>query len=265
MRVLLSALNAAKGDVAGNLARHVEAMEQARSQRCDLAVFPEFSLTGSVDPTRHREHTLSLGDGPVRDLVTATHTTGVGAVFGIAERAGDGCYISQVYAYGGRLAGRYRKRHLGKDEAGYRTGEEAGVFRFGAARFGLAICAESEVDLPWESAAAGGAAVVFFCAAPGLYGRRTDEGGWRRGHAWWEGRGLADARRHARRYGLWVGTATQAGSTHDEDFPGLAALVSPDGEVVRRLPDWRPGTLVVDIPVDVEVHPRTARRPRAGA
>jgi 8-oxo-dGTP pyrophosphatase MutT (NUDIX family) len=60
---------------------------------------------------------------------------------------------------------------------------------------------------------------------------------------------------------LWVGIATQAGATHDEDFPGLAALVSPDGEVVRRLPDWRPGTLVVDIPVAVEVHPvRAAAR-----
>jgi predicted amidohydrolase len=45
--------------------------------------------------------------------------------------------------------------------------------------------------------------------------------------------------------------ATQAGSTEDEDFPGLAALVTPAGEVAARLPDWRPGTLTVDIPVDV--------------
>jgi predicted amidohydrolase len=34
----------------------------------------------------------------------------------------------------------------------------------------------------------------------------------------------------------------------DEDFPGIAALVGPDGEVVDELPDWRPGTLVVEIP-----------------
>ena len=48
--------------------------------------------------------------------------------------------------------------------------------------------------------------------------------------------------------------ATQAGSV-DEDFPGIAALVAPTGEVVERLPDRRPGTLVVDIPVTVEVTP----------
>jgi predicted amidohydrolase len=42
--------------------------------------------------------------------------------------------------------------------------------------------------------------------------------------------------------------ATQAGTATDEDFPGIAALISPEGVVVDRLPDWKPGTLVVEIP-----------------
>ena len=53
MRILLAAVNARKGDLAGNLARHASLLEQARVQGCQLAVFPEFSLTGSVDPRRH--------------------------------------------------------------------------------------------------------------------------------------------------------------------------------------------------------------------
>lgn len=92
--------------------------------------------------------------------------------------------------------------------------------------------------------------MIFFCAAPGLYGRRTGEQSWRDGHAWWQTCGLTDARRHAARTRTWVALATQAGSTVDEDFPGLAALVSPDGEVVTRLPDWRAGTLVVELPLE---------------
>ena len=36
--------------------------------------------------------------------------------------------------------------------------------------------------------------------------------------------------------------------TEDEDFPGLAALVGPDGEVTDRLPDWRAGVLTVHVP-----------------
>jgi 8-oxo-dGTP pyrophosphatase MutT (NUDIX family) len=55
--------------------------------------------------------------------------------------------------------------------------------------------------------------------------------------------------------GAWVGVATQAGATLDEDIPGLAAMVSPAGAVVARLPHERPRTLIVDVPIDVEVEP----------
>jgi predicted amidohydrolase len=254
MRILLAAVNAQKGDLDGNLARHQAALEQARVQGCQLAVFPELSLTGSVDPRRHPGRALAVGAAPVRALLAATSRTGVAAVFGIAERDADGCYITQVYGHDGRLGGTYRKRHLGEGEEGYRTGEGAGVFQLGAARFGVTLCAEGEVDFPWDDAVAAGASVVLFCSAPGLDGRRTDERGWRDGHGWWLSAGLGDARRHARRLGVPVAMATQAGATEDEDFPGLAALVSPAGEVAR-LPDWRPGSLVVDVAADVTVHP----------
>ena len=80
---------------------------------------------------------------------------------------------------------------------------------------------------------------------------------WRDGHAWWLSSGLGDALRHARRLGVPVAMATQAGSTGDEDFPGLAALVSPAGEVAR-LPDWRAGSLVAEVAADVTVQ-RSAR------
>ena len=124
------------------------------------------------------------------------------------------------------------------------------LFHLGSLPFGVAICAEGGVDFPFSEPAAAGARIVFFCAAPGLHGRRTDEAAMRDGFSWWEGCGLGDARRHAQNFAVWVALTTQAGSTHDEEFPGLAALVSPDGEVVARLPDWQPATLIVDVPLE---------------
>jgi hypothetical protein len=44
--------------------------------------------------------------------------------------------------------------------------------------------------------------------------------------------------------------STQAGTTIDENFPGIAALVSADGTISDRLPNRHPGTLIVDLPVD---------------
>jgi predicted amidohydrolase len=69
MRALLTAYHAPKDDLAGNLRRHVTLLELAGSRGCDLAVFPEFSLTGSVDPARHPERAVETSAAPVRELV----------------------------------------------------------------------------------------------------------------------------------------------------------------------------------------------------
>src|SRR5829696_5562387 len=148
MRILLAAANAGKGDPDANLARHLAALEQARVQGCQLAVFPEFSLTGSVDPRTHPERAVAVDAGPVRALQAATSRTGVAALFGIAERDGQAFHIAQLYGHDGRLGGVYRKRHLGEDEEGYRPGDGGGVFQLRAARFGVTICAEGGSTSP---------------------------------------------------------------------------------------------------------------------
>jgi predicted amidohydrolase len=255
MRVLLASIECEKGALEANLARHIEVLAAAREASCELAVFPEFSLTGSVDPTQHPERAVALDDEIVTRMITAAHDARVGALFGIGERSAGEFFVTQIYALSERIAGIQRKRHLGEDEIGFTAARETAVFEFGAARFGAIICAESGPEFTWDASAAAGASLLFLCSAPGLYGRRTDETTWRDGFEWWESCGLADARRNAQRLGVWVAMATQAGSTVDEDFPGIAALVSPTGEIVARSPDWSPATLVVDIPVTTDIEP----------
>jgi len=248
-KVLLSAMTCPSGDLEAGVRRHVDVLDHAAAENCDIAVFPEMSLTGSVEPRKDPELTISADGEAIRQVAASTERTGVAALFGVAERAGEQFHISQIYAHGGDVDGIYHKRHLGEGEEGFTPGTQPATFHLGALHFGVAICAEAGVDFPWHDAADAGASVVFFPAAPGLYGRRTDEAAWRSGFEWWQGAGLADARGHARELGIWVGMATQAGSTPDEDFPSIAALIAPNGEVVDRLPDWRPGTLIVDIPL----------------
>ena len=255
MRVLLGAVQCAKGDLPGNMARHISLMREAHRSGCELAIFPEFSLTGSVDPLTHPDHAITLEHATVRELVDATAAIGVGVVFGLAELREGTFFITQAYALGGELLGVQRKRHLGEGEEAYTASSDTAAFELGAARFGSIICAESGVDFTWDASVAAGAQLLFMTSAPGLHGRRTSDVEWRSGLQWWESCGLSDARRHAVRHGVWVAMATQAGSTVDEDFPGIAALIDPDGAVVRRLPDWRPGHLIVDVPITVDVDP----------
>jgi predicted amidohydrolase len=255
VRCLLAAICCEKGDVAGNLAAQLRILADAAAAGCDLALFPEMSLTGSVDPAANPERLISLDHPAVARLAAASAQAGAGAgagagvCFGIAERATDGTpYITQVFAAGGRVVAVQRKRYLGQGEDAFTPATESVTCEHAGSSFGMVICAEAGYDEPFDAAASAGARLILFPAAPGLIGRRTDEASWRRGLAWWEGCALGDARRQARRLGLWIALAGQAGATADEDFPGLAALVRPDGSVAARLPDWRPGVLIVDVP-----------------
>jgi predicted amidohydrolase len=246
MRAMLAAITCEKGDPDRNLA----ILAEAAAAGCDLALFPEMSLTGSADPGASPERLIPVDHPAVAALTRATDEYRVGACFGIAERGPGGLpHITQVFAGAGRVLGTQRKRHLGEGEQLFTTAVDTQVFAWAGVRFGIAICAESGFDSPFDAAAGAGASLVLFPAAPGLHGRRTTEASWRSGLLWWQGCGLGDAIRHARRLGLWIAMAGQAGSTTDEDFPGLAALVGPDGAVTARSPDWRPGVLAVDIPL----------------
>jgi len=250
VRILLAALRCEKGAVSENLAEHRRVLCEARDAGCALAVFPEMSLTGSVHPARSPELLITLDDPAVIEMAALTAEVGVAAVFGISERGdGDAAHITQVAAEYGRVAGVQRKRHLGEGEESYRATDADATIDLGGSRCAIAICAESEIDRPFAHAVSVEAKLVLFCAAPGLYGRRIDEAAWRRGWEWWRSAGLRDAQRHARERELWIAIATQAGSTEDEDFPGLAALVDPTGSVCAELPDWRAGSLVVDVPL----------------
>jgi predicted amidohydrolase len=249
MRALLAAINCPKGAVDANLDTHLRLLDTAA--RGDLVLFPEMSLTGYLDPNIAANSLLRLDHPAVLKLVAATGNAGACACFGIAERGPGGLpYITQVVAADGELLGVQRKRYLGEGEEAFTAANGDAVFEYRGIRFGIAICAEAGHDAPFDAAAANGATLVLFPAAPGLYGRCTDEESWRRGFAWWEGCSLGDSSRHAKRLGLWIAQAGQAGVTQDEDFPGLAALTGPDGVVTGRLPDWRAGVLTVTIPAE---------------
>lgn len=247
MHALLAAINCAKGPIEANLADHLAVLGTAEPG--DLVLFPEMSLTGSVDPAAGADRLIPLDHPSVRALAQAARS-GISICFGIAERGSDGhAYITQVVASDGEVAGVQRKRHLGEGEDAFTAATDSAMFTHAGVGFGIAICAEAGHDGPFDAVATAGERLVLFPAAPGLHGRRTDEASWRRGLAWWEGCSLGDASRHARRLGLWIAQAGQAGTTKDEDFPGLAALTAPSGRVVARLPDWRAGILRVDITV----------------
>ena len=238
MRILLTAVNCPKGEVETNLGHHLDLLAHGHREACDLVLLPEMSLTGY-----RASAAITLTHPAVDTLIRATAASAA-ICFGVAESAAGKPYITQVVAADGAVVAVHRKAHLGdNEEADFRPGVPAPVFRIADTPCSLAVCAEIGSAPPYAL----GSRLVLGPAAPGLYGdrRRTDDD-WKRGFDWWRGSVRADATRLLRA-DQWLAVSTQAGATDDEDFPGWAALVGPDGDVVAELPDGRESTIVVDL------------------
>ncbi len=208
MRLLLTSMNCPKGEVGANRARHLDLLDQGADTGCDLVLLPEMSLTGYRPGAA-----IGLHHPAVTALVRATaHRPAL--CFGLVEAGPRHSTpsITQVVAADGDLVITHRKAHLGAGE---------------------------DTDF--------GSRLVLDPAAPGLYGdRRATDEEWRAGFDWWRGSVVDDARRFLSP-GQLLAVSTQTGATDDEDFPGWAALVGAGGQVIAELPDWREGSLAVDV------------------
>jgi predicted amidohydrolase len=238
---MLTSVTCAKGDWVGNLARHRALAALAGDHGCDLVLLPEMSLTGYRPSAA-----VALDHLAVTELV-ATTSEGPALCFGLVEtdHSGGRPFITQLIADHGQILAVHRKSHLGEGEdTDFQPGAAAEPLVLGDASCVVAVCAEIGTAPPY---AHDGVRVVLGPSAPGLYGdRRRTDAGWRRGWDWWRGSVVEDAARLLRRGQVLV-VSTQAGATDDEDFPGWAAALEPGGNVAAELPDWREGTLIVEL------------------
>jgi predicted amidohydrolase len=250
LRLALVQLRCEKGDLAGNLARHAQHIGAAAARGVDIVCFPEMSLTGYVDSLRMPHGVVALDSALVADFVALTRGRALTAIAGIIEpHTGDEKpYITQLVARDGQLLGLYRKLTIVHEEAAWFTpGAGAPLFEHGGVPFGLAICADIDTREVFARAAAQGARLVLHPSAPGLYGAQATRD-WSACYAWWRDGCHAKLGAYAREFGLYIATATQAGRTSDEDFPGGGFLFGPDGTCLAETLDWSEGVLDVDIP-----------------
>jgi NAD+ synthase (glutamine-hydrolysing) len=143
VRLALAQINPTVGDLPGNAKKVIETIERARDSGADLVAFPELTLTGyPPEDLLLRPEFLDQNQAAMEEV--ARSTSGITAVVGFAQRAGD-VYNAAAIAHDGEIAGIYQKRHLPNygvfDEVRYfRPGNEAFVCKRGALTFGVNIC-----------------------------------------------------------------------------------------------------------------------------
>ncbi|MGA1770301.1 MAG: NAD+ synthase [Steroidobacteraceae bacterium] len=152
MRIALGQVDCFVGDVPGNEARILQAVERARAQGARLLLLPELALSGypPEDLLFHRGFRHRI-DAALERLRQAIH--GIDVVVGYPEYEGDVIYNSAVVLSNGDIKARHRKLRLPNyqvfDEKRYfEVGSEATCFEVDGTRVGLLICEDAWTAAP---------------------------------------------------------------------------------------------------------------------
>ena len=111
LRVAVAQIETILGDIAANLRKHLDWIEQARAASADLLLFPELSLTGYSLGASSRDVVLSRDSGVISAIAKATGTMAVS--FGFVELGHDRkLFNTAITIRGSRILSVHRKVNL---------------------------------------------------------------------------------------------------------------------------------------------------------
>ena len=238
LRVALAQLNLAVGDLAGNSARIIETIEEARAKGVQVVVFPELATTG-YPPEDLLLKPSFLAENIARLREIATHTRDIVVIVGFVDVVED-IYNAAAVLADGAWVGTYHKRYLPNygvfDEDRYfMAGDTAPVFYFGDIPVGITVC--EDIWYPVGPATlqglAGARLILNINASPYHQGK-------------WQTRETMLAAR-AMDNDLYLAYVNLVGGQDELVFDGGSVIFDPHGQVVARAPLFTEHLLIADL------------------
>jgi NAD+ synthase (glutamine-hydrolysing) len=252
MKIGIYQINPLISDFEGQFKRIVKSCDEARSQGCDLAVFPELALCGY--PPRDLLEQKAFVDANSDCLARLIQTVqGIGVICGLvlqnSGETGKTLFNSAVLFENGRILHQVNKQLLPTydifdERRHFEPGLPGRPFDYKGHRIGLTICEDAwndkdtfkrrlyDLDPVAQLAAEGMDLLINIAASPFQQGKRVF-----REHM------LSSV---ARKYKLPVLFANQVGGNDHILFDGASAVFSNQGEVVARCVDFQEDSTVYD-------------------
>ncbi len=213
------------GDVAANVARSLELIDEAVAKGAGLLVLPELCNSGYVFANRAEAFALAeeIPGGPtVAAWAERAARHRIHIVAGICEREGQKLYNSAVVIGPDGYVGTFRKVHLWNEEALYFEPGNLGfpVFHTPIGRIGAAICYDGWFPETYRLCALGGADIV---CVPTNWVPIPGQAEGRQAMA----NILAMAAAHSN--SLFIACADRVGTERGQPFEGQSVIVSYTG------------------------------------
>jgi len=240
LRLALAQVNPTVGDLAGNAALIIESTAQAKSAGAHIVIFPEMILTGyPVEDLALRPSFQVASKSALAELASQLDPQIV-AIVGYLDQVKNQPQNMVAVISSGEVKARYAKCHLPNygvfDEyRNFVAGNSTLVVRIHGVDVGIAICEDLWVD--------GGITAQLAARKPGLvlvpngspYERNKDDVR------------LALVTKRALEAKAPLVYVNMTGGQDDLVFDGDSIVVSADGILVARAPQFENGVMVVDV------------------
>lgn len=154
----------AEGDFSANLKTVRQVVEQARTRGCQFLAFPECFLSGYASPEVVQRGARSLDDAELSKFIAESAAHDMVVMVGMARKAADGLYNTELVIHRGKLLGHYDKVMLTRGDSavlGFSPGKAVPVFSAHGVKFAVIICHDSSFPQVAMAARLQGATILF--------------------------------------------------------------------------------------------------------
>lgn len=242
LRVALCQIDVIVGALDYNADLAIQALSEAESANCDVAIFPELTIPGY--PPEDLVHKASFVADNVKALErVAAATTTTAAVVGFVEPAADGTiWNSAAICAEGRVVGTYRKHelpnyHVFDEKRYFEPGRELPLWNVADVTVGVTICEDLWIDDgPVNQLAAAGAQFILnINASPFYYGKPLAREGL--------------VRQRTAETGVPIAYVNLVGGQDELIFDGGSIVMAADGTLVAQSVMFDEHVLIADFAV----------------
>jgi N-carbamoylputrescine amidase len=242
LRIALAVTPSPLGRIGENLERTAHWTAEAAKKGAGLICFPEMNISGYTNQLEMKRIAQPIPGPASVQLSALAVSVGITVLAGMAETDAMGRIFASHLAAGPDGSLRiYRKTHIAPPERQvFSLGGKVSVFEACGARYGIQLCYDAHFPALSTEMALKGADILFF---PHASPRGTPDGKLR---SW-----MRHLTARAFDNGLFVAAVNQTGSNGlGLDFPGIAVVIGPDGEILGQDTSGRETLLFTDLTAD---------------
>lgn len=231
MKICIVQTSAFKGDIEKNIAKHLQFIDLAIANQCDLILFPELSLTG-YEPTLAKELATNSHDDRLSCFQKLSDQHNVIICIGLPTQMEATLFISMIIFQPDKEPITYSKRHLYPTETGHFSPGTTPVYlHVGKTTVAPAICYELSVPQHAENAYRNQASVYLASVLNSVAGVDADL------------QKLSDI---AQKYRMTTCMANYVGESGGYNCAGKSSVWHADGTLADQLNGTQEGILIYD-------------------